>query len=71
MQEILEAIQGAPRATRSPPCPSPRRYRAAHVLRAEQTMWDGRPVRGQGPRKSLHIGEVPTPELAPTRSTWP
>jgi crotonyl-CoA reductase len=35
------------------------------VLRAEQTMWDGVPSEDKDPRKSLHIGDVPTPELAP------
>ena len=40
-------------------------YRAAHTLRAEQEMFDGVPSDEKDPRRSLHVGEVPLPELAP------
>ncbi|HEX3090864.1 MAG TPA: crotonyl-CoA carboxylase/reductase, partial [Ilumatobacteraceae bacterium] len=43
----------------------PGEYRAAHVLKAEQEMWAGVPSVDKDPRISLHIGHVPTPELAP------
>src|SRR6187402_3794415 len=58
MQQILEAIE-------SGALPVPESYRAAHVLKDEQDMWAGVPSRDKDPRKSLHIGDVPTPELAP------
>src|SRR6187402_913115 len=58
MQQILEAIE-------SGALPVPESYRAAHVLKDEQDMWAGVPYRDKDPRKSLHIGDVPTPDLAP------
>ncbi len=36
-----------------------------HILREEQTMWEGMASEDKDPRRSLHVGEVPTPELAP------
>ena len=65
MQEILEAIQGGASGDEIAALPIPESYRAAHVLRAEQDMWEGVPSEDKDPRKSLHIGDVPTPELAP------
>jgi crotonyl-CoA reductase len=65
MRQILEAIQGGASGDEIAALPIPERYRAAHVLRAEQEMWAGVPSEDKDPRKSLHIGEVPTPELAP------
>src|ERR671911_851466 len=65
MQEILEAIQGGASGDEIAALPIPESYRAAHVLRAEQDMWEGVPSEHKDPRKSLHIGDVPTPELAP------
>src|SRR5918995_3640644 len=65
MQEILEAIQGGASGDDIAALPIPESYRAAHVLRSEETMWEGVPSEKKDPRKSLHIGEVPTPEIAP------
>ncbi len=65
MQQILEAIQGGASSEEIAALPIPDTYRAAHVLRAEQEMWEGVESADKDPRKSLHIGEVPTPELAP------
>ena len=65
MQEILEAIQAGASGDEIAALPIPESYRAAHVLRAEQDMWEGVPSEDKDPRKSLHIGDVPTPELAP------
>src|SRR5215510_15127994 len=65
MQEILEAIQGGASGEEIAALPIPESYRAAHVLRAEQEMWEGVPSEDKDPRQSLHIGDVPTPELAP------
>ena len=52
-------------ATTSPPSRSPSRTAGAHVLRGEQDMWEGVASEDKDPRKSLHVGDVPTPELAP------
>jgi crotonyl-CoA reductase len=65
MRQILEAIQGGASGDEIAALPIPESYRAAHVLRAEQEMWAGVPSEDKDPRKSLHIGDVPTPELAP------
>src|SRR4029453_6566699 len=65
MRQILEAIQGGAPGDEVAALPIPDSYRAAHVLRAEQEMWEGVPSEDKDPRKSLHIGDVPTPELAP------
>jgi crotonyl-CoA reductase len=64
MEQTLQAIQAGAGAEIAD-VPIPESYRAAHVLRSEQDMWDGVPSDEKDPRKSLHIGEVPTPELAP------
>ena len=43
----------------------PESYRAVHVLQAEQEMWKGVATKDKDPRRSLHVGEVPTPAVAP------
>src|SRR6266540_1324024 len=65
MEQILQAIQSGASGDEIAALPVPGSYRAAHVLRAEQEMWDGVASEEKDPRKSLHIGHVPTPELAP------
>jgi crotonyl-CoA reductase len=65
MQHILDAIQSGASADDIAHLPIPESYRAVHVLREEQTMWEGTPTNEKDPRRSLHVGEVPTPELAP------
>ncbi|MEZ5271827.1 MAG: crotonyl-CoA carboxylase/reductase [Ilumatobacteraceae bacterium] len=65
MQEILDAIQSGASADDFANLAIPDSYRAVHVLKAEQDMWAGTPTKEKDPRKSLHVGEVPTPELAP------
>jgi crotonyl-CoA reductase len=72
VQHILEAIMSAESAT-DPAAelaaigrlPVPETYRGV-VVRAEETsMFDGMASRDKDPRKSLHLQEVPTPELGP------
>ncbi|MFZ9627739.1 MAG: crotonyl-CoA carboxylase/reductase [Ilumatobacteraceae bacterium] len=65
MQQILEAIEAGASADDFARLPVPESYRAAHVRKADQDMWKGVASRDKDPRRSLHIGEVPTPELAP------
>ncbi|MDT4937025.1 MAG: crotonyl-CoA reductase [Pseudonocardiales bacterium] len=45
--------------------PVPREYRASVVLADEVGMFEGLATREKDPRKSLHVQEVPTPELGP------
>jgi crotonyl-CoA reductase len=65
MQPFLEAIQSGASGEDLAAIPIPESYRAAHVLRSEQDMWDGYASEDKDPTKSLHIGDVPTPEIAP------
>ena len=65
MQQILEAIQQGASSADIAALPIPQQYRAAHVLASEQEMWAGIASKDKDPRQSIHIGEVPTPELAP------
>jgi len=65
MEKILEAIQNGATGDQLAGIPLPTSYRAAHVLKSEEKMWDGVPSNEKDPRKSVHVGEVPMPELAP------
>ena len=52
-------------ATSWPPSRLPDHYRAAFVRREDAEMFAGIESADKDPRKSLHIGDVATPELAP------
>jgi crotonyl-CoA reductase len=65
MQEILEAIQTGASGDDIANLTLPEATRAAHVLRAEAGMWEGVDSWDKDPRKSLHVGDLPMPELAP------
>ncbi len=65
MQHVLDAIQSDASSDDFANLAIPESYRAVHVLKDEQDMWKGVPTKEKDPRKSLHVGEVPTPELAP------
>ena len=70
MQQILDAIlagahlpDGAPEEFAH--LEVPESYRAALVRRDEVDMFDGIPSKEKDPRKSLHVEDVPVPELGP------
>ncbi|HEY2832043.1 MAG TPA: crotonyl-CoA carboxylase/reductase [Sporichthyaceae bacterium] len=67
MQEILDAIladdDDATRALASVPVPAT--YRGVTVHADETTMFAGLTSRDKDPRRSLHLEEVPTPDLGP------
>ncbi|MEI2699784.1 MAG: crotonyl-CoA carboxylase/reductase [Microthrixaceae bacterium] len=65
MQEILDAIQSGASGDDIAHLTLPDSTRAAHVLRSEAGMWEGVESWDKDPRKSLHVGELPLPELAP------
>ncbi|HET7719008.1 MAG TPA: crotonyl-CoA carboxylase/reductase, partial [Acidimicrobiales bacterium] len=65
MQDILEAIQAGASGEEIAALPIPESYRAAFVRREEQGMFEGMRSEDKDPRKSLHVDEVATPELAP------
>src|SRR5215204_1495177 len=65
MEQIRDAIvQGAP-SEELASLPIPEQYRAAFVRREDTGMFEGMDSPDKDPRKSLQVGEVPTPELAP------
>jgi len=45
--------------------PVPDHYRGAHLLASEASIFEGVASRDKDPHRSLHIGEVPMPEIAP------
>ncbi len=64
MQEILDAIlDPASQPADFAALPLPEAYRAVTLHRDEEHMFDGIPDRDRDPRQSLHIEEVPVPEL--------
>ena len=65
MAEIRDAILAGADSTTIAKLPIPASYRGAHLLKSETGMFDDMPSNDKDPRKSLHVGDVPTPELAP------
>jgi crotonyl-CoA reductase len=65
MQDIVKAIEGGATGDELAHVPIPDEYRAAHVLKSDQEMWAGVASVDKDPRRSLHVGTVPTPQLAP------
>ena len=64
MEDILDAIiSGQPEKVAS--IPVPRSYRGVVVRADEVDMFEGLDTRSKDPRKSLHIDEIPTPEVGP------
>ena len=66
MKDILEAIL----AGDTPPeefgnLPVPESYRGVVVRKDEVEMFSGLPTKEKDPRKSLHVDDIPTPELGP------
>ncbi|MEU1558423.1 crotonyl-CoA carboxylase/reductase, partial [Streptomyces scabiei] len=66
MKEILDAIQ-SPESTSADfaALPLPESYRAITVHKDETEMFAGLSTRDKDPRKSIHLDEVPVPELGP------
>ncbi len=65
MQRILEAIEAGAVGGEIGGIPLPESFRAAFVRREDAGMFDGIASADKDPRKSLHIGDVALPELAP------
>jgi crotonyl-CoA reductase len=64
VQKILDAILGDELDTIGS-LPVPETYRGVTVHADETEMFDGVASRDKDPRRSLHVDEVPTPELGP------
>jgi len=66
VQKILDAIlSGTATAEDYAAIDVPESYRALTVHEDEAEMFAGLPTRDKDPRRSLHVDEVPTPELGP------
>ena len=65
MQHVLEAIQSGASGADIAGLPIPESYRAVYVRREDAGMFEGLASADKDPRKSLQVGEVATPELAP------
>lgn len=65
MEPIRDAILSGASGDDLAAMPLPEAHRAAFVLKSEQDMFAGVPSDEKDPRRSLHLGEVPVPELAP------
>jgi len=64
MSEILDAVRNGASGETLAAHPLPASTRAVFVLRDEQNMFDGVTSKDKDPRRSLHVDEVPLPELA-------
>src|SRR5688500_7634527 len=65
MQQILDAIQANAPSAEFASLALPESYRACTVHRGETSMFEGMESADKDPRKSLHVEQVPCPELAP------
>ena len=65
MSELLDAVRAGASPDALLAAPIPERTRAVFVRRDEERMFDGVASADKDPRRSLHVAEVPVPELAP------
>ena len=65
MSEILDAVRSGASSETLAATPMPATTRAVFVRRDEQDMFAGLASADKDPRRSLHVDEVPVPELAP------
>jgi crotonyl-CoA reductase len=65
MEKILQAILNGASGEELAAIPLPTSYRAAIVRKEDEKMFEGVPSNEKDPRKSIHIAEVPVPEMAP------
>jgi crotonyl-CoA reductase len=64
-EQILEAVLAGASGAELGALPIPESYRAAFVRRDETAMFEGVASSEKDPTKSIHVDQVPTPELAP------
>ena len=65
MREFADAILAGADGATIGAIPVPSAYRAAHLRRSDEKVFEGVPAGDKDPRRTIHVGEVPTPELAP------
>src|SRR5215207_3025671 len=64
MEQILAAIEAGAAGDEIANLPVPESYRAAFVRRDDVAMFEGVASADKDPTKSIHVDDVPTPELA-------
>lgn len=67
-QPILEAIEARAGADAFLGLAVPESFRAVVTHKDEQKMFEGQPSADKDPRKSLHVDEVPVPQLGPSEA---
>ena len=65
MERIIEAVLAGAAGDELQALPIPESYRAAYVRRDEIGMFEGLASSAKDPARSLHVGSVATPPLAP------
>src|SRR3954451_15395686 len=66
MNELLDAVRADADAAELLACPLPESYRAAFVRREDEGMFaDATDAADKDVSRSLHVGDVPMPEIAP------
>jgi crotonyl-CoA reductase len=65
MKHILDAVQSQASEQEFEALTLPETYRGITVHKADEAMFEGLATRDKDPRRSLHLDDVPLPELAP------
>ncbi|WP_052606906.1 crotonyl-CoA carboxylase/reductase [Acidithrix ferrooxidans] len=65
MKNFQEAILAGATGAQLEAIPIPDHYRGAYLRKEDVGIFEGIASSAKDPRKSLHLGDVPTPELAP------
>ncbi len=65
MKHILDAVQSQASEQEFEALTLPETYRGVTVHKADEAMFEGLATRDKDPRRSLHLDDVPLPELAP------
>jgi len=65
MRDVVDAVLRDASAAEFARLGVPQTYTAVTVHRDEEHLFDGVPTRDRDPRRTLHVDEVPTPEVGP------
>ncbi|MEV7883161.1 crotonyl-CoA carboxylase/reductase [Streptomyces sp. NPDC002817] len=65
MSQLIEAVRHGADPDELLACPVPESYRAVFLRREDEDLFKGTDSRDKDVRRTLHLGEVPMPELAP------
>ncbi|MSW44033.1 MAG: crotonyl-CoA carboxylase/reductase, partial [Actinobacteria bacterium] len=65
MKKVLDAVLSGASEEEFAHLDLPATYRAITVHKSDETMFEGMATADKDPRQSLHLDEVPLPELAP------